>query len=75
MTLFHIPQLRDLCLPVLRESLCPHHRAPHGFRPCANVRRVGASTRGPRSLRNNKLDDAAKEQLKSAAGERIKLIL
>ena len=41
----------------------PHHCAPHGLRPCANVRRVGAPTRGRRSLRLNQLEDAAKEQL------------
>ena len=52
-----------------------HRRAPHGLRPCANVRRVGAPTRGRRSLRNNRLDDADEEQLRSAAGEGVALEL
>ena len=40
-----------------------------------NVRRVGAPTRGRRSLEHNNLDDAAKEQHQSAAGERVELFL
>ena len=36
---------------------------------------VGAPTRGRRSLEHNNLDDAAKEQHQSAAGERVELFL
>ena len=53
---------------IVRRMACAHVLMSDGWV------RVGASTRGRRSLQNNELDNAAKEQLRSAAGERVELI-
>ena len=65
MTLFHIPQLRDLCLPVLRESdfhftpSAPPDRLEYDdgaeyARDCNKMRRKCAQLQGGEKLRSDK---------------------
>ena len=65
MTLFHIPQLRDLCLPVLRESdfhftpSAPPDRLEYDddaeyARDCNKMRRMCAQLQGGEKLRSDK---------------------
>ena len=65
MTLFHIPQLRDLCLPVLRQSdfhftpSAPPDRLEYDdgaeyARDCNKMRRMCAQLQGGEKLRSDK---------------------